>query len=207
MVLGQGYRNPALVAKMVATLQVLSSGRFVLGIGAGWQQDEYIACDFPCPSAGHPDRAAWRGDRPDEVVEGVSPGGQPVRVYVLPGTTIPPTPASQDTSARLLGRSHGAPRAESGARLVPGSGRVSGFHPFSPRRDHGRLRVSQLSLTDRAASRVGAGLYPHLSGGSPKPGHDELSGKVDQAPLMNGIGIERNGGLCQRSTVQDCASL
>ena len=158
MVLGQGYRNPALVAKMVATLQVLSSGRFVLGIGAGWQQDEYIACHFPCPSAGHPDRAAWRGDRPDEVVEGVSPGGQPVRVYVLPGTTIPPTPASQDTSARLLGRSHGAPRAESGALLVPGSGRVTGFHPFSPRRDHGRLRVSQLSLTDRAAFTVGPGV-------------------------------------------------
>jgi alkanesulfonate monooxygenase SsuD/methylene tetrahydromethanopterin reductase-like flavin-dependent oxidoreductase (luciferase family) len=52
LVLGQGYRNPALLAKMAATLQVLSGGRFVLGLGAGWQEDEYRAYDYPYPSAG-----------------------------------------------------------------------------------------------------------------------------------------------------------
>lgn len=42
LVLCNNYRNPALLAKMSSTLQVLSGGRFILGIGAGWYQEESI---------------------------------------------------------------------------------------------------------------------------------------------------------------------
>lgn len=49
-VLCQSFRNPALVAKMSATLQFLLGGQFVLGIGAGGQEAEYLAYGYPFPS-------------------------------------------------------------------------------------------------------------------------------------------------------------
>lgn len=49
MVLGQSYRNPALLAKMAASVQALSSGRMILGLGAGWKEDEYHAYGYPFP--------------------------------------------------------------------------------------------------------------------------------------------------------------
>lgn len=43
LVLCNDYRNPALVAKMAATLDVISDGRLELGLGAGWHEPEYEA--------------------------------------------------------------------------------------------------------------------------------------------------------------------
>jgi alkanesulfonate monooxygenase SsuD/methylene tetrahydromethanopterin reductase-like flavin-dependent oxidoreductase (luciferase family) len=51
-VLCQSFRNPALLAKMGATLQFLSGGRFILGIGAGWHEEEYRAYGYDFPTAG-----------------------------------------------------------------------------------------------------------------------------------------------------------
>lgn len=50
IVLSQSYRNPALLAKMGATLQHLSGGRLVMAVGAGWKEDEYRAYDYPFPA-------------------------------------------------------------------------------------------------------------------------------------------------------------
>jgi len=52
IVLGQSYRNPAYTAKMAANLHLLTKGKFILGIGAGWKEDEYRAYGYPYPPAG-----------------------------------------------------------------------------------------------------------------------------------------------------------
>jgi len=51
-VLGVGYRHPPLLAKMAATLQDLTGGRYILGLGAGWHEEEYAAYGYDYPSGG-----------------------------------------------------------------------------------------------------------------------------------------------------------
>ena len=50
LVLGNTYRNPALVAKMAATLDQASKGRFVLALGAAWFKREHEAFGWTFPS-------------------------------------------------------------------------------------------------------------------------------------------------------------
>ncbi|TFG31726.1 LLM class flavin-dependent oxidoreductase [Candidatus Thorarchaeota archaeon] len=49
-VTSQSYRNPALLAKIIANLDIASNGRIDLGIGAGWKKSEYEAYGYPFPS-------------------------------------------------------------------------------------------------------------------------------------------------------------
>jgi F420-dependent oxidoreductase-like protein len=49
VVICNGFRNPALTAKMAGTLDVISGGRYELGIGAGWKRDEWNAYGYGFP--------------------------------------------------------------------------------------------------------------------------------------------------------------
>src|SRR5256712_8522180 len=49
LVTGVTYRNPALVAKMVTTLDVISKGRMICGMGAAWNESEHIGYGIPFP--------------------------------------------------------------------------------------------------------------------------------------------------------------
>lgn len=52
MVLANDYRHPVLLAKEAATLDVLTGGRFELGIGAGWMTTDYDAAGIPLERPG-----------------------------------------------------------------------------------------------------------------------------------------------------------
>ncbi len=47
IVLGTGFRPPALTAKMAATLDEVADGRLILGLGTGWHEPEYAAFGYP----------------------------------------------------------------------------------------------------------------------------------------------------------------
>lgn len=49
VVICNGFRNPALTAKMASTIDAISGGRFELGIGAGWKRDEWLAYGYGFP--------------------------------------------------------------------------------------------------------------------------------------------------------------
>jgi alkanesulfonate monooxygenase SsuD/methylene tetrahydromethanopterin reductase-like flavin-dependent oxidoreductase (luciferase family) len=43
LVAGNTYRHPAVLAKQAVTIDHVTGGRFVLGLGAGWQENEHVA--------------------------------------------------------------------------------------------------------------------------------------------------------------------
>ena len=63
LVTGVTYRNPAILAKQVTTLDILSSGRAVLGIGAAWYEEEHDGLGVPFPPV------AERMDRLEEAIQ------------------------------------------------------------------------------------------------------------------------------------------
>src|ERR1700759_2873300 len=59
-----GYRNPAYLAKVAATVDVISGGRLEMGIGAGWYEHEWRAYGYGFPPGGGrpapPGQGGWR---------------------------------------------------------------------------------------------------------------------------------------------------
>ena len=83
MVTGVTYRNPALLAKIVTTLDIISSGRAILGIGAAWNDDEHAGYGYDFPTAKE------RLDRLEEALQ------------IIPAMFTEPTASFQGTHYRV----------------------------------------------------------------------------------------------------------
>lgn len=131
------YRHPSLLAKMGATVDILSGGRLELGMGAGWKRPEYEAYGYPFPPIGE------RVERLGEAIEIVrrmwteDRASFQGRYYAIRGALCNPKPVQRPHPPIWVGgRSEGilriAARAADGVNI-----------PFSGPEDFGK-RVQRL---------------------------------------------------------------
>jgi F420-dependent oxidoreductase-like protein len=103
LVLGAPYRNPALVAKMLATLDLISHGRVIAGLGAGWHEQEFDAYGWSFQSTGE------RLDRLEEAIQVVDallttrPASFHGRYYELDRALNDPPPVRRPRPPLLIG--------------------------------------------------------------------------------------------------------
>jgi F420-dependent oxidoreductase-like protein len=105
LVTGVTYRHPALLAKTIATLDVLSGGRAELGIGAAWYEREHVGLGVPFPPT------AERFERLEEALDiclqmwGLDDGAFNGKHYQLAETLCRPAPLSTPKPRILIGGS------------------------------------------------------------------------------------------------------
>ena len=105
MVTGTTYRHPGLLAKIVTTLDVLSRGRAMLGIGAGWYEREHLGLGVPFPSTSE------RFERLEETLQiagqmwSDDDGPFEGRHYQLAETVCVPQPVQQPRPPIMIGGS------------------------------------------------------------------------------------------------------
>lgn len=105
MVTGVTYRHPGLLAKIVTTLDVLSGGRAMLGIGAAWYEREHKGLGVPFPPLGE------RFERLEETLQicrqmwSDNDGPYQGRHYQLAETICSPRPIQQPRPRILIGGS------------------------------------------------------------------------------------------------------
>ncbi|CAN5387093.1 LLM class F420-dependent oxidoreductase [soil metagenome] len=105
LVTGVTYRHPALLAKIVTTLDVLSGGRAMLGMGAAWYEREHLGLGVPFPPLGE------RMERLEEALQiclqmwSENDGPFVGRHYQLAETICVPNPIQQPRPKILIGGS------------------------------------------------------------------------------------------------------
>jgi F420-dependent oxidoreductase-like protein len=102
LVTGNTYRHPAVLAKMAATVDHISGGRLVLGLGAGWQENEHRQYGIPFHTLGE---RLGRLDEACQIVKGLFSNPKTTfegRYYRLEEASLEPKPV-QDPLPLLVG--------------------------------------------------------------------------------------------------------
>jgi F420-dependent oxidoreductase-like protein len=95
LVIGNTYRNPAVMAKMAAAVDLISGGRFILGLGAGWQENEHqkYGIEFSTPGG-----RLRRLEEAVQIVKGLLTKDRTTfegRYYQVTDAPLEPKPAQQ----------------------------------------------------------------------------------------------------------------
>jgi probable F420-dependent oxidoreductase len=161
-VVAAAYRSPALLAKMTATIDRISGGRFVLGIGSGWNVAEFEAHGYLFPDA------AERLDRLEETIEVVrtmwtaDDASYHGRYFSIERASSRPRPARQPHPPIMVGGSSTrllsiAARHADIVNLIPPTAHGKDFikdPDATVRFDRPRLR-SRIALLRRLAEEAG----------------------------------------------------
>lgn len=204
MVGANPYREPTLVAKMATTLDHISNGRAILGIGAAWNESEARDFGFEFGS-GPPDRLRWLGEALP-IIRGMLDGREPsatgpryraVHTRNLPPPIQPHLPIfiggdGEKVTLRLVARYADMNNMGGGLDNVRAKERILLEHCEAVGRDSAQIErtasVGTIFIRDDSAEAMRTGhaafdrnralpWYPHY--GTPEQIADELAGFVD----------------------------
>ncbi|GIX49372.1 MAG: F420-dependent oxidoreductase [Candidatus Tectimicrobiota bacterium] len=159
------YRHPLVTAKAAATVDQVSGGRFVFGVGVGWDAEEFQDLGLPFAERGAMTdeylriiKSAWSHDTPH--FEG--------RYFRFGGATFAPRPQQQPAPPIWVG---GAPGTLSSPALRRAATLGDAWHPLGLSLDDLERGAARLAELARQAGRAGAvGLAPrHLLQFTPAP--------------------------------------
>ena len=131
MVTGVTYRNPAHLAKIVTTLDVISAGRAILGIGAAWYDVEHEGLGFDFPPAGE------RLDRLEEALQ-ICRAMFTEEAPSFDGPLLPDPRGPQRAAARAARRAAHPDRRRRGEADARSGGALRRHVQHLRRRRHGR---------------------------------------------------------------------
>ena len=154
MVGANTFRNPALVAKMMTTIDHISGGRAVLGIGAAWFETEHTGFGIPFGD-GPPERLRWLGQALP-IMRGMLDGTEPTvteGVYRTHAVRNDPPPVQRTPAhPHRRQRPQGDPPARGAVRATPATSAARSRRSARPRRRWSRTARPSAGTSARSSA-------------------------------------------------------